>query len=180
MRNNLEFIDPIKDANPKFLYAVAKMKARLDSIIKILDNMRKPSEKIQEYWKELDDINRKYAEIDESGTVIYTTTVIDGQTRKAYKKVIGEGNPESKYTKDVDKLKEKYKEDIDVYETSIKKYNTMLDEEPPKDELRLHMIDIDIVPAGLSQRAMDGCLLFIRDNPAAEPEPKEKTEDKET
>jgi hypothetical protein len=180
MRNNLDLVDTIRDANPKFLYAVAKMKARLDSIMKTLDSLKKPSEKIQEFWQKLDEINKKHAETDESGTVLYTSVTMDGQHRKAYKKVIGEGNPESKYTKEVDKLKEKYKSEIDEYEANVKKYNAMLDEKLPDGELRMHFIDLDIVPAGLNPKAMDGCLPFIKDIPDPKDEEPEKEENTKT
>lgn len=176
MRNNLEQVNPIEGTNPKFLYAVSRNKARLDSIIKHLDGIKKPSEEIEEFWKKLDEINKKHAETDETGTVQYITAQIDGVMKKAYKKVIGEGNPESKYTKEVDKLKLKYQDAVDKYEGKIKNYNKMLDEELPEGDYRIFWIDFEIVPAGLNPRGMDGCLPFIKE--IAEPEGPAKPEEK--
>jgi len=176
MRKNLDEVNPIEGVNVKFLYAVSKNKEKLDSIIKHLDGLKKPSDEINEFWKKLDELNTKYAEVDETGTVVYSTAMVNGEPRKAYKKVIGEGNPDSKYTKEVEKLREKHKKAIDAYEEAIRRYNTMLDNELEEDgcdkgTYRKHMIDLDIVPAGLHPKAMDGCLPFIKDEELAETKP---------
>ena len=163
MKNNLDLVNTIEGTNPKFLYAVSRNKARIESIIKTLDTIKKPSEKMLEFWQKLDDINKKYAETDDKGTVLYATITLDGQNKRAYKKVIGEGNPTSLYTKEVDKLKEKYKGEIDKYEADVKSYNEMLDNEVPDGDYRKFWIDFDIVPAGLNPKAMDGCLPFIKE-----------------
>lgn len=180
MRRNLDQVNPLEGTNAKFLYAVSKNKAKLDSIIKHLDNTKKPSDEMVKYWEKLDEINKKFAETDESGTVLYTNISVEGQTRKAYKKVVGEGNPDSKYTKEIEKLKEKFRADLDKYEAAIKKYNELLEEEVEEfktGEKRFHMIDLEIVPSGLNPLAMDGCLPFIKDQEDKEPE-KEKKDDK--
>ena len=177
-RNNLEMVNSLEGTNPKFTYAVSKNKRFLDSIIKLLDEIKKPSEKIEEYWRKLDEINKKHAETDESGTVLYTTITVDGQPRKAYKKVVGEGNPDSKYTKETEKLKKEFQADIDKYEKQVKAYNEMLDNELPEGELRVHWIDLEIVPAGLNQKGMDGCLPFIKDTDQPEEKPAEEKESK--
>ena len=173
MRMNLDQVNAIDGTNPRFTYAVSRNKARLDSIIKHLDGIKKPSEDIEEFWRKLDEINKAHAETDESGTVQYTNIQIDGQIKKAYKKVVGEGNPDSKYTKAVDKLREKYKAQIEQYEDQVKAYNKILDDEVPDDDFRKFMIDLDIVPAGLNPRAMDGCFPFIKEIEQDE-EPAEK------
>lgn len=164
MRRNLDFVEQTKEADPKFLYAVSKMKRRADSIIETLNSIKKPSEKIEEYWKKFDELNKKFAEKDDTGTVIYTTIPVGGQQRKAFKKVIGEGNPNSNYEHECDALKDEYKNDIDIQESKNKKYNEMLDVVVPKDEFRLHMIDIDIVPNGIHPLAMDGIIWFIKED----------------
>lgn len=163
MRSNLDHVNTTDGTSAKFLYAVCRNKARLDSIIKTLESLKKPSEAIEEFWRKLDEINKKFAETDESGTVEYTNQNVNGEMRKAYKKVIGEGNPTSPYSKEVDVLKEKYKTDIDKFEDGAKRYNKMLDEEVAEGDYRIFWIDFDIVPAGLSVRAMDGCLPFIKE-----------------
>jgi hypothetical protein len=174
MRNNLDLVNTIEGTNPKFLYAVSRNKARLDTIIKTLDSLKKPSETIEDFWRKLDEINKKHAETDDSGTVQYTTISLDGQTKKAYKKVIGEGNPTSKYTKEVNELKKKFQDDIDKYEANIKNYNKMLDEEVPEGDYRIFWIDFEIIPAGLNPRAMDGCLPFTKEVEQSEDKPSDE------
>jgi len=163
MRQNLDSVNAIDGTNPRFTYAVSRNKAKLDSIIKILDGMKKPTAQIEEFWQKLDELNKKHAEMDESGTVIYTTVPVNGEMKKAYKKVIGEGNPTSTYSKEVDKLKKEYKADIDKFDAAIKAYNEHLDTEVPDGDYRKFMIDLEIVPTGLSPRGMDGCLPFIKE-----------------
>lgn len=162
-RENLNHVNAIDSADPKFLYAVSRNKAHLDSVIKHLDSIKKASDTMNEFWQKLDEINKKYADRDESGTVQYTAVNVGGEVKKAYKKVIGEGNPDSAYTKEVDDLRKKYQGEIDKYDAGIKRYNEMLDIEVPDGDLRVFMIDFNIIPKGLNPRAMDGCLYFTRE-----------------
>ena len=178
MRMNLDQVNAIDGTNPKFIYAVSRNKARLDSIIKGINEIKKPSEDIEEFWRKFDETNKKHAETDESGTVQYTTIQLDGQEKKAFKKVIGEGNPESKYSKELAKLRDEYKDQLEKYEGQIKSYNKMLDEEVPADDFRKFMIDLEIVPAGLNPKAMDGCLPFIKEVEQDEEPVKEEKESK--
>jgi len=168
MRDNLDQVNQIDGTDPKFLYAVSRNKSRLDSIIKHLNNIKKPSDEMTAFWKDLDEINKNYAEVDDTGTVLYVNVQFDGRAQKGYKKVIGEGNPDSPYTKEVNELKAKNQDEIDKYEASVKQYNTMLDEEVPEEDYRKFMIDFSIVPKGLHPRAMDGCLVFVREVPQEE------------
>ena len=163
-KNNLDRINFIADADPRFLYAVSKNKARLESIVKLVNKMVEQGEAITEYRKELDTITKEFAEKDADGTIAYLTIKDNsGSEQKAYKKVIGEGNASSAYSKKVEKLKDKYKSDLDEYEARIKSFNTLLETEVPEDEYRKFMIDIEIVPKGLHPLAMDGCYPFIKE-----------------
>ena len=182
MRSNLDHVNTT-EGSAKFLYVVCKNKARLDTVIRDLDSLRKPSEAIEEFWRKLDEINKIFAATDESGTVEYTSVNVNGEIKKAYKKVIGEGNPESPYSKEVDKLREKFQTDIDKFEDGAKRYNKMLDEEVIEGDFRIFWIDFDIVPDGLNVKAMDGCLPFIKEiaeNDAATGDKKEGKRGKKT
>jgi hypothetical protein len=165
MRNNLDQVNNIEGANAKFVYAVAKNKRRLDQIIKDLDKMIEPTEELTEYRKAIEKINQEFAEKDLDGTVGYT---FDPKYGRMYRKIVGIGNPESAYSRKIEKLKEKYKNAIDEHEKKVKSYTDLLKEDVPEDEYRKHMIDLDIVPNGLNPVGMSGCLEFIKDS---EPEP---------
>lgn len=172
---NLGFVNQIDGSNPRFGYGVSRNKDHISSITKHLSKEREPSKEITEYWEELDKLNTKYAEIDDTGTVIYVTVDLGGgQSQRGFKKVIGEGNPLSKYSQELEKLKKSHKAALDAHEAKMKAYNEMLDDELPEGEYRKFMIDLDIVPAGLHQKAMDGCYPFIKEVPEDQEEKSEE------
>ncbi len=173
MRNNLDQVNHIEGADAKFVYAVAKNKRRLDQIIKDLNKMIEPSDEIIKYREEVDKINQEFAEKDPDGTVGY---IFDAQFGRMYRKVIGNGNPLSPYSKKIEALKKTYKKDIDEHEKKEKAYKQLLKEELPEEEYRKYMIDLDIVPAGLHPLGMSGCLEFIKDTEKEEEKPTEKEE----
>jgi phenylalanyl-tRNA synthetase alpha subunit len=163
MRDNLDLINVINDVDPMFLYAVSRNKLKINEIIKSIDSIKKPSEKIEEFWRKVNEINMKYAEADESGNIQYINTQIEGQLRQAFKKIIGMENPNSDYSKEINNLKKEYQEEIDNYDQQIKNYNTMLEKEISKEDFHMFMIDLEIVPKGLHPKAMDGCFPFINE-----------------
>jgi predicted AlkP superfamily phosphohydrolase/phosphomutase len=164
MRKNLDAVNQVAGTSARFLYAVSRNKDHLDSVIKHLNKTVEASKDIQEYRKEIEKINLKHSLKDEDGSVQYTNVPMpNGMQRRAFKKIVGEGNPDSEYEKEVAKLEKKFDKQISEHEARIKKYEEMLDSDIPADDLRLFMIDLDIVPDGLHPRAMDGIIPFIKE-----------------
>lgn len=164
MRKNLDMVNQVNGASARFLYAVSRNKDHLDSVIRHLNKTVEQTKDIQEYRKEVEKINQKHALKDEDGSVQYTNVPMpNGMQRRAFKKIVGEGNPNSDYEKEITELESRYDEQIREHEAKIKKYDEMLESEIPDGDLRLFMIDLDIVPDGLHPRAMDGVLPFIKE-----------------
>jgi hypothetical protein len=173
MRRNLEQVNFIQTANSKFLYAVARNKAKCDSIIKTLNTMIEPTQGIKDYRKELDELNRKYAERDVKGTIeyVYVQNSRGGQDQM-YRKIVGEGNPESEYEKTLEILTAKYKDVISEHDFKIEKYNDHLRTEVSKEDSNFLQIEFKDIPSGLHPAAMDGCIPFIMEPTISEPEKK--------
>ena len=92
----------------------------------------------------------------------YITLNSHGSSIRSYRKIIGEGNPDSEYGKTITELKQRYKEDLKLYDEKMKTYRALLDKELPAEEYHKHMIDIELVPAGLHPLGMDGGLECIK------------------
>ena len=177
-RRKLDSVNFIPDANNKFVYAVARNKDKMDSIKKSLEKMIKPDDAYVKYQEELDVINRKYAIKDPDGTISFVTIQTKQGVQRGYKKLVGEGNPESDFEKDIKKLKEKYKKEIEEQEAKEKIYDKRLEEEIPEDDYRIFFIDADIIPDGLHPVGMEGCLHFTREPEEEKPAQVKKTNKK--
>jgi hypothetical protein len=163
MKNNLDKVNFIEGADAKFGYAVARNKARAESIIRAMDKTREPSNELNEYRKELDKINLKYAQKDPDGTVGYVMLNSHGGSVRAYRKIVGDGNPDSEHGKEIAALKVEYSAVIKEFEAKTKTYEELLNKDIPEDDFRKLIIDLEIVPAGLHPDAMSGCLEFIKE-----------------
>ena len=123
------------------------------------------AEKALEYLKSTDELNKKHAVRDAEGTIEYiSVTGNNGRPMQAYKKIVGEGKEGSDYELDLVKLRKKYKETLDQADEKQKAYREHLNNIVPENDLKLLMIDLDIVPNGLHPKAMDGCIHFIKDD----------------
>ena len=152
-RKKLNSVNFIETANSKFVYAVARNKDKMDSLIKSLNNMRKPSDEYIKYQEELDVVNRKHALKEADGTIAFVTINTPQGIQRGFKKLIGEGNPESVYEKDLSALKARHKEAIKEQEAKERAYEDRLDAEIPADDYRIFFIDADIIPDGQIGRA---------------------------
>jgi hypothetical protein len=170
MRSNLAKVNFIQNADAKFVYAVAKNLRRLDQIVKDLNKIIEPSDDIVKYREKIGKINLQYAERDSDGSVGYLSDPVYG---RVYRKIVGDGNPTSDHGKAMEKLEEEYAVVIDEHKGKVKAYEAMLKEDLPEGEFRKHMIDLEIVPAGLNPEAMRGCLEFIKE-PAGNVESEKK------
>lgn len=174
-RKKLDSVNFIEKAHHSFVYAVARNKDKMDSIKKSLEKMIAYDTGYEDYLKALDEINRKYAVKDSDGTISFVTISTGKGVQRGYKKLVGEGNPDSPYEKDIKALKDKYKKEISEQEAKEKIYETRLDEEIPADDYRIFFIDHDIIPDGLHPVGMEGCLHFIKEPEEEKKEPEKKS-----
>jgi hypothetical protein len=173
-RQKLNSVNFIPTANSSFIYAVARNKDKMDSVIKSLNKMIEPSENYKEYQRELDELNREFALKEEDGTIAFVTIPTPKGVQRGFKKLVGEGNSESKYEKALAALKEKYKEDIKEQEQRQKTYEAHLQKEVPPEDYRVFFIDADIIPDGLHPVGMEGCMPFIKEPTEGVPEERKK------
>lgn len=160
MKANLDKVNFIENANHKFGYAVAKNKEKCEQIIKTMNKLIEPSEALTEYREKADKINTKYAEKDADGTVGYVNHPTFG---RSYRKLIGEGNPTSEYSKAMAALDLEYDAAIKEHKAKVKIYTEHLEEEVSGDDNRWRMIDESLIPDGLNPAGHDGCLPFIKE-----------------
>lgn len=158
--------------NMKFNYAVSKNIRKLESLEKGFRSLVKMKPDYMEFMDEKEETNKKFAEKDESGEPKKkVVNQHEGRGQWAYV-VPGDGDPKSEYSKAMLKLSEKYKKAIDGRSEQIKEYNTFMEDQV--DDFSLHMIDLDIVPDGLSRPAMDAVFFMIKDSEEEKPIKKQK------
>lgn len=142
----------------RFSYIVSKNLRMVNIEIEDLEKVIEQNEKMKEYHKKVEVLNKEYALKDEEGEFILRDTVIQGEKAKIYR-IPGKGDPISKYGKALQKLKDEYKEEIDAQEKKVEEYNTFLKEsftwEPA-------MIDLNDVPDAAGP-VMDAIIFMIKD-----------------
>jgi len=145
----------------KFNYAISKNIKKLESMEKEFRNLVEMKEDYLKFMDEKEEINKQFAEKDEDGEP-KKKVVNEHQGRGQLAYVVpGDGDPKSEYSKAMIKLSEKRKEAIDNRSEQIKEYNAFMEDEAVN--LNLHMIDLDIVPDGLSRDAMDAVYFMVKE-----------------
>jgi len=144
----------------RFSYAVARNKRLLEPVIKSLEEMVKPSEEHVKFIAERKKILQEFAKKDENGDPIVRAAVVAGQQQETYM-IPGISDMSNEFNIKLDKLKKKFKKEIDEQEVKEKEYDEHLDEEA-KDFAPI-MVEWKLVPDELSQQAMDGVLLMIKE-----------------
>lgn len=155
MANNLTAVDaPEMDA--EFNYYVS---ANLNEAERVAKNIReaiKPGEKLEEYDKEVQALREKYATKDEKGNPnVQIIKLPNGQQQRQYDIPGGESKT-SEFGKALEKLRTKYKKDLDDQKEKMK----FLEKE--NKEFKPVMIDLDDVPKGLNRQAMDALFYVIK------------------
>lgn len=172
-RQKLNSVNFIPTADSDFIYAVGRNKGDMDFVIKNLNKMIEPSVKFLEYQKKLDEINRKFALKEEDGTIAFVTITSSKGVQRGFKKLVGEGNPDSDYEKALAKLKIEFKPFIEEQEQKDTKYEEHLQKEVPESEYSPFVIDKSLIPDGLHPVGMEGVLHFIK-KPGEKTEPAKK------
>jgi hypothetical protein len=147
--------------NMKFNYAISKNIRKLESLEKSFRELIQMKDDYLKFMDEKEELNKKFAEKDENGEP--KKKIVNqhgGQGQWAYV-VPGDGDPKSEYSKAMLKLSEKHKDAIDDRSAQIKEYNAFMEDDVV--DFNLHMIDLDIVPDGLSRGAMDAVYFMVKE-----------------
>lgn len=142
-----------------FSYAVAMNKRLLEPVIKSLEEMVEPTKEHEKFITERKELLQEFAKKDENGDPIVRGSVVAGQQKETYL-IPGISNKNNEFNVKLEKLKKKFKKEIDDQEAKEKEYDEHLDEETLKFEPI--MVARKLVPDGLSQQAMDGVVLMIK------------------
>jgi len=175
MLNGLSAMDQVSPSilHVRLSYAVAKNKRKLNEVVKDMQTLLRQSEGFQKFQKEKKDILKKHAEKDSKGLPIKDKIqspqgFIDDYLIKGGTE---EGSP---FARDLEKLKAKYKKEIDEWEIQAKKYNESLEMES---DFEPHMVTEDLLPEkGIPQAAMNGLVYMITEE--TKPSSKKKTDKK--
>jgi len=122
----------------KFSYALVLNDERIQSNVKAITEIAKPSEAYAEYEKKRHEIIVKYADVDGDGNIILNdnrwVVFKDGMADTAKEEFAS--------------LNEEYKDILDQRAKDIEEYNELLDSDV---ELNIHMVDLDDVPDSVGE-----------------------------
>jgi hypothetical protein len=130
----------------KFAYVVSKNVNKVRSEMEAFKDMTTPSKEFGEYEKERVALCELHANKDEKGKAVIIGNEYDGLT----------GN--KAFDAQMEVLKEKHKETIDVRQKQIDDFNSFLKEES---KLELHKIDVNDVPKDITAGQMSGIQAII-------------------
>ncbi len=143
--NHYKLLGDLSGASIK--YAVIKNERLILEELKVLEEIRKPSEKYQEFLKKQADIQEKYKK---DGKVEFTKEEAEA----------AEINNAS-MKQEITSLKEDNKDEIAVQEIKQKDFSEMLDRDST---IKLHKISISCVPEEVSTNQMSILSYFISDD----------------
>lgn len=145
----------------KFNYAIAKNLRKLEARIKLYEKASELREEYKKFLEEKEDANKKFADKDENGDPKKKVINQEGMRGQMAYVIPGDGDPKSEYTKAIEKIVAKHKPAIDARSKQVKEYNEFMQDEA--EDVNLHMVDLDLVPAGLSRKAMDAVYFMIKE-----------------
>ncbi len=160
MLNALSVMDQVSPSilHARLSYAVAKNKRKLTEEVKDMQALLRQSEGFKKFQEERKELLKKHAEKDSRGVPVKDKV----QTPQGFVDdyVIKGGTEEgSPFFKDNEKLKAKYKKEIDEWGDQVKKYNDSLEMES---EFEPFMVPSDLLPEkGIPQAAMNGLVYMI-------------------
>lgn len=135
----------------KFAYAIAKNIYKIKTEIEIMNETLKASENYRIYDKKRSELAEKNAEKNKDGTPKSTINKTNGQEEF----VIGD---KKAFEKELEALKEEYKEEIEKREEQIKSYQDFLEEESP---LELHRINSEELPKEITAGQLSSIMEIV-------------------
>jgi len=148
--------------SPKFAYAIAKNRSKIEDEVKALQEARKP---LAEFDKKRIDLCREMCDKDENGKPMTETKEIPGGKMTVFQGI--SGNEE--YNKKLEELKEPYGEQFREVEEL---------ENKDCDEYKWHMIDLEQFPKEITSAVMMALMPLIREQDEKEDSEKEDAKDK--
>ena len=144
----------------KFTYAVTKNKRRVNTEIKDMEKAKEPSKEFKAYTEAQEEINRKYADKDARGNPKTEQRLVSATRKQTFYIIPDIDDPNSKHSKETEKLEKKHKEEIDIQSEKEEAYHKFLEE---KTEWKPFMINLDDVPDEIPQRVMERIYFMIRE-----------------
>lgn len=154
LAEGLPFVD-VPDMTGAFNYAVSANLLEAQRISKSINDGIKPDAKMEEYDEKSKKLLEDHSNKDKDGKVISTEHQIGNKVMIHYD-IPGIGDPESKYSKAFEKLKEEYKEVIKAHEKKLEFLDVKNNEFKPL------MITLDEIPKGLSRLASDAIFPLVK------------------
>ena len=144
----------------KFTYAATKNKRRVNTEIKDMEKAKEPSKEFKEYQDAQEEINRKYADKDSRGNPKTEQRLVSATRKQTFYIIPDIENPNSKHSKETEKLEKKHKEVIDIQSEKEEAYRKFLEDET---EWKPFMINLEDVPDEIPQRVMERIYFMIRE-----------------
>ena len=117
----------------KFSYALVLNDERIQSNVKAITEIARPSESYAKYEQKRHGIISKYADVDGDGNIILNDN----------RWIVFKDGTKETAVDELSSLNEEYKDILDARNKDIEEYNELLDSDV---ELNIHMVDLDDVP----------------------------------
>lgn len=154
LAESLPFVDA-KEMDPDFNYAVSHNLRLCENVAKDIQKAISPTDDFKKFEEDMNKLREKYANKDEHGKLIKQTQQTSNGMMVFYD-IPDMSNPKSKFNVGSDKLKKEFQKTIDKREEQmefLKKENA---------QVKLMMVDKDLLPKGLTRRAMDAVFFMIK------------------
>lgn len=146
-RDLYDFQRGLQSANfehPRSTYAVNKNKRLVKEVITDMEKAIEPSDKMKEFQKEREGLAKDHCVKGDDGKPVLKKMSGNGGIQMIYD-IPGQDDEKSPYRKALAKVEKKFKEEIEVQDTKVKKYNDEFLNEPT--EYVPFMIDLDFLEA---------------------------------
>ena len=144
LQNGLRSMGHLKGA--KFSYGLAKNKKRIDAEIELLEEIRKPSEEMNEYERQRIELCESLCLRNEDGSVNFLVSD-ENPELKQYQF----GDKHSEFDQKFSELKERYRSALETHSDKMKEFVSLLDE--PLD-IEFYKISLESVPNDIRSEEM--------------------------
>ena len=132
----------------KFAYGIAKNRKIVEEELKILSEVITPSKEFTEYDKQRVELCKKYATKDAKGKPVIVNGAFSGLKQN------------SKFDKEIEELRTKFKVALDKRRKEEEDYNKMLEDEI---DVNFHMIEAKSIPDNITVGQMQSIMPVVKD-----------------
>jgi len=130
--------------HPRATYAINKNKRLVREIIEDMEKCIDPEEKMKEFFKEKEELAKKYCKRDEKGEPVLKKIPGNGSNNfQMVYDIPGHDDEKSKFRKELITLEKKYETDIKKHQDKVRKYNEEFLEE--ESEFKPFMIGLEFL-----------------------------------